>query len=139
MLQIYTKRKQTRFNTEYLLPCSCHPKQTFKAIPFSLALRIVRVCSKGVDKDKRLHELTERLLARNYNINMVESALNKVRSIPRAKALQKVRKKAQRERPVLAIHYDPSSIARHWRTITSKDSHLNKVFKEPPLTAYRRQ
>ena len=70
---------------------------------------------------------------------MVESALNKVRSIPRAKALQKVKKKAQRERPVLAIHYDPSSIARHWRTITSKDSHLNEVFKEPPLTAYRRQ
>ena len=43
-------KKETDRN-QYLLPSSCHPKQTFKAIPFTLALRIVRVCSKGEDKD----------------------------------------------------------------------------------------
>ena len=34
----------------YLLPSSCHPKQTTKAIPFSLALRIVRVCSSPEER-----------------------------------------------------------------------------------------
>ena len=49
-------RKKTDRNT-YLLPSSCHPKQIFKSIPFSLGLRIVRTCSNKEDRDKRLLEL----------------------------------------------------------------------------------
>ena len=30
---------------QYLLPSSCHPSHIFKNIPFSLALRLVRICS----------------------------------------------------------------------------------------------
>ena len=30
---------------QYLLPTSCHPKHIFKNIPYSLALRLVRICS----------------------------------------------------------------------------------------------
>ena len=85
-------KKKTDKN-QYLLPSSCHPKQTFKAIPFSLALRIVRICSDKEDRGQRLLELKEKLLARNYNRSMVESALNRARSVPRHKALKKVKKK----------------------------------------------
>ena len=38
-------RKETDRNM-YLLPSSCHPPSCTKNIPFSLCLRIVRICSK---------------------------------------------------------------------------------------------
>ena len=102
----------------------CHPKQTNKAIPFSLALRIVRVCSSFKDRDKMLMELRERLIARNYNPGMVDSALEKARKAPRERALKKVEIKKKTLRPVLATPYDPrlpaisSIVAKHWRTMT---------------------
>ena len=33
---------------QYLLPNSCHPNHIFKNVPYSLALRILRICSKKV-------------------------------------------------------------------------------------------
>ena len=45
--------KETDKN-QCLLPSSCHPKQTLNSIPFSLGLRIVRVCSNSEDRDRRL-------------------------------------------------------------------------------------
>ena len=59
------KKKSDR-NT-YLLPSSCHPQQIVKPIPFSLSLRIVRACSNKEDRDKRLLELKDSLLARGYD------------------------------------------------------------------------
>jgi hypothetical protein len=130
-------RKDTDKN-QYLLPSSCHPKQTTKSIPFSLGLRIVRVCSNPEDRDRRMLELRDRLLVRNYPRELVEAALDKAKSISRKRALKKVTNKKKNERPVLAVSYDPrlpslqSSIAKHWRSMT-QDSYLKEVFKEPPL------
>ena len=39
----------------YLLPTSCHPPQMITNIPYSLALRIVRICSESDTRDKRLN------------------------------------------------------------------------------------
>ena len=136
--------KETDIN-QYLLPSSCHPKQTTKSIPFSLGLRIVRACSNPEDRDKRLRELKEQLLERQYDKKLVEYALEKARNVPRNKALKKVRHANQTQRSVLAVPYDPrlpaigSTIAKHWRSMASMDSYLKEVFQEPPLTAYRRQ
>ena len=69
-------RKETDRN-QYLLPTSCHPKQVTKSIPFSLGLRIVRVCSDEKDRDLRLSELKKRLLDRDYNEDMIDAALKK--------------------------------------------------------------
>ena len=51
---------------QYLLPSSCHPKSTTQAIPYSLSLRIVRICTKPESRDLRLSELKVLLLAREY-------------------------------------------------------------------------
>ena len=59
-------RKKTDRN-QYLLTSSCHPSHVTDNIPFSLALRIVRICSLPADRDKRFGELKELLLARNYD------------------------------------------------------------------------
>ena len=137
-------KKETDRNM-YLLPSSCHPKQTTKAIPFSLALRIVRVCSSPEDRDKRLVELEHCILAREYPRNLVKAALDKARKVPRDRALVEVKKQNQTQRSVLAVTFDPrlpaisSSMAKHWRAMVGQDSHLKEVFTEPPLTAYRRQ
>ena len=74
---------------------SCHPKVTSKAIPYSLALRIIRICTKRDQRDLRLKDLKELLLAREYPENLTDRAIAKAVKIPRKVALLKVRKNVQ--------------------------------------------
>ena len=135
-------RKETDRN-QYLLTSSCHPSHVTNNIPFSLALRIVRICSLPTDRDKRLNELKELLWERNYKPKVINSAIEKARSITREKALEKVMKNKTTNRPVFAIEFDPrlpsipNIIRKHWRTMTA-DPYLAEVFPLPPLVAYKR-
>ena len=137
-------KKETDRN-QYLLPSSCHPKNTTKSIPFSLALRVVRVCSTPKTRDIILRELKYSLMERGYNEEMLEASIEKARSIPRDRALKKAKPKNKAHRTVFAVPFDPrlpaisSTMARHWRSMTSHDSYLQQVFKEPPLIAFKRQ
>ena len=45
-------RKKTDRN-QYILPSSCHPKATTKAIPYSFSLKIVRICTKLQNREKK--------------------------------------------------------------------------------------
>ena len=49
-------------------------------IPYSLALRIVRICSETDDRDKRLDELKVLLLSRNYRLGMINAAIERAKS-----------------------------------------------------------
>ena len=137
-------RKKSDRN-QYLLTSSCHPVQTTKNIPYSLALRIIRVCNEPVERDLRLKELKDMLIFRNYPNNLVDRAIDKAREVPRELALRKVTRNKQTNRPVFAISYDPRLPAinniqtKHWRSMTSQNQYLAEVFPEPPLTAYKRQ
>ena len=73
---------------QYLLTSSCHPVQCTENIPFSLALRIIRICSENKTRDERLGELKQLLLDREYREGMIDAAINKARSISREKAVQ---------------------------------------------------
>ena len=130
---------------QYLLPSSCHPAHVTENIPFSLAYRIVRICSEQESRDLRLKELKDLLLSRSYKPSLIDGAIEKAKSIPRSKAIERVMKKnIQPSRPVLAITYDPrlpcipSILKKHWRTMVKVDPHLAEIFPLPPLTAYRR-
>ena len=135
-------RKPTDRN-QYLLTSSCHPTHVTSNIPFSLALRIVRICSLPEDRDKRLAELKVMLLERDYKPNLIEAAIERAKEIPRTEALKKVVKQKQSKRPVFVVTFDPrlpsinNIVQKHWRTMT-KDPYLKQVFSEPPLIAYRR-
>ena len=87
-------RKPTDKN-QYLLTSSCHPAHVTNNIPFSLALRIVRICSNKETRDLRLEELKNLLLSRGYQSGVVNGALDKARSITRLEALKKVERKDQ--------------------------------------------
>ena len=111
-------------------------------IPFSLALRIVRICTNQDTRDIRLEELKNLLLSRGYKSGVVNGAMEKAKSISRKEALKKV-KKEQQQRPVFVVQYDPrlpsiTDIARrHWRSMVSRDPNLQEVFPDPPLVAYK--
>ena len=74
--------KKPSDRNQYLLPFSCHPKSTTQAIPYSLSLRIVRICTKPESRDLRLAELKELLLAREYPESLINRSIEKARKIP---------------------------------------------------------
>ena len=73
---------------QYLLPSSCHAKNVFKSIPFSLAMRIIRICSKTEYRDRRLNELIQMLVSRNYKLQDLLPIIETVKKIPRHQALK---------------------------------------------------
>ena len=113
-------------------------------IPFSLAYRIVRICSKPADREKHFGKLKEMLLARDYKSKLIDAAIEKARNIPRAEALKKVVREKNQNRPVFVVTFDPrlpsmtQTVHRHYRTMV-QDPYLKEVFPEPPLIAFRRQ
>ena len=135
-------RKKTDRN-QYLLTSSCHPAHTTQNIPFSLALRIVRICSLPEDREKRFSELKTLLLNRNYKPGIIENAIERARKIPRQEALKRVNRPKNSKRPVFVVNYDPrlpsisQIIGRHWRTM-KQDPYLAEIFPLPPLVAYKR-
>ena len=128
---------------QYLLPSSCHPRHVCEGIPFSLAFRIVRICSEITARDLRLGELKTFLLSRNYRPKIIDAAIVKAKLIPREEAIKK-KTKQKEEINVFVVTYHPALpsltkiLAKHWRTMT-KDPHLKNVFPRPPMVAYRRQ
>ena len=75
-------KKETDRN-QYLLTSSCHPSHVTYNIPFSLALRIVRICSKPEAREKKFLELKQMLLDRDYPNKIIDAAIEKARNIPR--------------------------------------------------------
>ena len=73
---LYTKPTDTH---QYLLPTSCHPKHCCKNIPYSLALRLRRICSDSNTFELRAKELTNQLHQRGYLKQDIASAIDKAR------------------------------------------------------------
>ena len=128
----------------YLLTSSCHPLSNFSSIPYSLALRIIRICSDPVQRDLRLKELKVMLKEREYDDMTIDAAIARALTIPRSKALQEKKKRKQTSRPVFAVNFDPrlpdipKLLNKHWRSSSSTDQYFSEVFPEPPLTAFKR-
>ena len=65
--------------------------------------------------------------------------------MPRKVALRKASKPSQKEGPIFAVTFDPrlpslgNIMAKHWRSMVSRNKYLEEVFKRPPLIAYKRQ
>jgi hypothetical protein len=133
-------RKETD-KVQYLLPSACHPTHTFKSVPYSLALRLVRICSDTEDLTSRFKELEEMLISRQYNKNIVKEAIRKASELKRTEIIKKVEKKST-NRVVFAVTYHPklpslsTIIQKHWQTMT-KDPVTKAIFPQPPMIAFR--
>ena len=75
LISLKSLYKKPTDRNQYLLPSSCHPAHCTRNIPYSLALRIIRICSEVTDRDKRLAELKEMLLSQDYNKNVINAAI----------------------------------------------------------------
>ena len=143
-IEIDLFRKPTDKN-QFLLPSSCHPKSTTVNLPYSSALRIVRICTKSETRDRRLNELKNLFMNRGYEESMIEKSIEKAKKIPRKYALKRVERKISHERPIFVTKYDPRMPSiptiqnKHWRSMVKGDNYLFKVFPEPPITGFRRQ
>ena len=87
-------RKETDRNM-YLLPTSCHPPSCTKNIPFSLCLRIVRICSKPEYREEQFLKLKELLENRGYSERTINAAIDRARRIPRHITLRRVIRKQE--------------------------------------------
>ena len=126
----------------YLLTSSCHPAHVTDNIPFSLALRIIRICSKVEDRDLRLNELKQLLLDRDYKVKVIDAAIEKAKNIPRKEALKRVTRTTT-DRPVFPVTHHPALpsipkiINKNYRTMT-QNPHMQETFPKPPMVAYKR-
>ena len=79
---LYTKETA---RIQYLLPSSSHPAHITKNIPYSLGYRLLRICSDNNVFLKRLDELKQDLISRNYHTKIINEAFHKLRKISRKK------------------------------------------------------
>ena len=113
-------------------------------VPYSLALRITRICSEPQSRERRFEELKEMLIDRDYTPKLVEAAIAKARALPREVALREVSRQDSTNRPVFVVRDDPrlpkipKIVNKHWRAMVSQDTYIKEVFEEPPLVAFKR-
>ena len=96
-IEIDLYKKDTDRN-QYLLTSSCHPIGCTKNIPFSLGLRIVRICTNPISRDKRLQELKALIIARDDPERLVDSAISKAKKSPKRKGLEESNQKKTNQR-----------------------------------------
>lgn len=135
-------RKPTH-SPQYLLPSSCHPPHCVKNIPFSLAYRLRRICSEDDAFEKRLTELKDMLLERNYKLNIIEPAFQRARLISREEAIKRVTYNRTTNKITFVIPFDPrlpkiSQITRKHFELMKKDSLCAEIFKDGVQVAYKR-
>ena len=137
---LYTKPSDSH---NYLNWKSCHPIQCKKGLAFSLALRLRRICSDQEDFDRRCRELYTHLKDRGFPWKNITEAIQKANSLDRQHTLLYNPKKTLTRVP-FAITYHPNLMDLPQKLHTSHKNILLKsqtckiIFKEPPLTAFRR-
>ena len=138
---LYTKPTDKH---QYLLHSSCHPFHTKRAIPFSLALRLRRICSSDETFTLRTNELIQYLNNRGYNLSFLKHEIQRVHAIARNETLKPSQTTSnQPSRVPLVITYNPSlrsvsSIIHRHFSILSSSPRCTNVFTSVPLVAFRR-
>ena len=129
----------------YLLPQSNHPSHICSNIPYSLAYRVKRNCSKAELVEQRLDELKEKLVLRSYRPKMIDNAFEKIRSLDRTTALAKVVRVNENEGRVRAMfRFDmrlpnlSGILRKNWQLMVAEDVRLKSVFPRPPMVCYTR-
>ena len=115
----------TKVNSKntYLLPKSNHPSHICKNIPYSLAYRVRRNCSKPDLFEVRLSELKEMLLQRDYRSKVIDNAFDNVNGIDREDTLDKVSRENENEERVIAF-FKFDIFRKYWHTMVAEDIRL---------------
>jgi hypothetical protein len=126
----------------YLHSSSAHPKHTVKNIPYSLFLRLRKLCSTPAAFTTRCDELSRQLKLRGYHQNIITEARKKAENIPRSESLQ-YRAKKKDSRVPFVITYNPGNPPlRTWlreqHEVMVRDSdRMRQAVPEPPVIGER--
>lgn len=140
VVDLYTKPTDKH---QYLLPTSCHPKHCSNNIPYSLALRIRRICTQASTFECRAKELANHLLDRGYKKDAVVKSIQKASALERKTLLDYKEKSNEQKRVPFVLTYHPDLpnvrkiTEKHWPTIAGSRK-LGTLFEEKPVIAYRR-
>ena len=145
-------RKETS-KPNALLPSSAHPGHIFSNIVYSMAFRLMRICSEEDTFEMRLSELKrDFLLPRNYHSRVIDSQFKRVKNLPgetykerRKIALQKKEKKKEdrSDRVIAPIDFNPmlpkisDVFSKHYRAMIFRKPELKATFPNPPMAALR--
>ena len=140
---LYTK---LNMKNQLLLPSSDHPMRTTGNIVFSLAMRIVRICSKEEWKNRRMDELRIRCRERKFPVQVIEAAISRANLVTRDEAIKKVVKESEKERRHKMIStYDSRTeknikreLVENWKVMIERDKVMGKVFQRPPMAVFKR-
>ena len=122
---------------------SCHPKHTKNSLPYCLALRLRRICSKKTYFNQRAKEMEHHLLQRGYTKGCIRDAITKASSISREDALVDKTNDNQLTRVPFVVTYNPKlpslpKILKESQSILHSSERCSTVFPEVPLVSYRR-
>jgi hypothetical protein len=134
---LYVKPTDTH---QYLHPSSCHPYHCKKAIPYSQALRLNRICSREDDFENRCEDLCDWLIDRGYKPRLVEEQIQRACQFDRNELLTRTSKKSDNKLS-LNLNYNPAfrnlgSIMRELQPILAVDSEHRQVFTETPIVGF---
>ncbi|KAK3082683.1 hypothetical protein FSP39_002468 [Pinctada imbricata] len=137
---LYTKPTDKHI---YVQCRSDHPNSTKRSIPYGLGLRIKRICSEETGYLKHRRELKHNLRKRGYSSKFLERELSKVDKLKRSDILGYRHRENEIDRVPLVLTYakqlpDVRNITHKHMNILHKSEKLQKIFKSPPILAFRR-
>ena len=92
---------------QYLYYTSCHPRHMKTSLPYSLALRLRRICSNETLFQKRIKEMHTHLPQRGYKRGCLKDAIKKATSISRDDALKENSDSQFMNRIPFVVTYNP--------------------------------
>ena len=127
----------------YLHHSSCHPGHTKRSLPYSLAYRLLRICSTPEFLSKRLTELKDFLLRRQYRPKSIDDAFERLKKINRKDTFKRKNKTETADRVPFVTTFNPglpniSHILRKYFHILHSTDRCKKAIPNLPILSYRR-
>ena len=127
----------------YLDSRSNHPTHVVRNIPKSQFMRLRRICSDTVDFSNQCSRYSKFFINRGYDKIKIHNTVRQVAKMSREDLLKAPRTKDDKDRVVFACNWHPHlgqlpRILKQHHYILKNDRNLTKLFKDPPLVAYRR-
>ena len=127
----------------YLSQQSNHPEHMIKNIPKSQFLRLRRICSDTSDFMSQCNKYIQYFVNRGYDEKKLIRTANEVGQHSRDEILRNPFGKRDKDRVVFTCDWHPTlsqlpgMIKKHHHLL-EEDNVLKKVFREPPIVAFRR-
>ena len=130
---------------DYLLYSSAHPQRCKDSIPYSQFLRIRRLCSRMVDFEKNVMDLSLHFLRRGYPEELILEAAILARQLDRSLLLQTVEKELNKDSDniFLITTFHPSDhtireiVHNNW-DILGQSTHTEYIYKKKLVVGYKR-